>query len=72
MIVHERVEGVIRYNDGEFAEVETTGTEGVDQGLFLDTIQIHREDTDDTPEQFQRRFPVGMRLDVRTTTEFSA
>lgn len=72
MIVRETVEGVVQYNDGDFAEVDTTGTVGIDKGIFLDTIQIHREDTDDTPEEFQRRFPFGTRLDIQTTTEFTA
>jgi hypothetical protein len=37
----------------------------------LGTIQIHREDTSDTPEEFQHRFPVGMWLDIVTTTEIT-
>lgn len=66
-----RVKGRVEYNDGDFAEVETFGTEGIDEGLLLDTIQLHREDTDDTCEEFQKRLPVGMWLDISTTIEVS-
>jgi hypothetical protein len=71
MHTSERVEGVVEYNDGEFAEVRTYGIEGIENGLLLETIQVHREDTEDMPEEFQRRFPVGMRLDIVTSTEIT-
>ena len=45
MKVHKRLEGEVQYNDGQFAEVQTVGTEGLEQGLRLDTIQLHREDS---------------------------
>jgi len=38
---------------------------------LLGAIQIHREDTSDTSEEFQHRFPVGMWLDIVTTTEIT-
>jgi hypothetical protein len=38
---------------------------------LLGTIQIHREDTSDTSEEFEHRFPVGMWLDIVTTTEIT-
>jgi hypothetical protein len=41
------------------------------RNFFLDTIQAHREDTDDSPEEFQRRFPVGAWLDICTTIEIT-
>lgn len=72
MVVRKRVEGRIDYNDGEFAEVQAVGIEGIEQDLLLGTIQIHCEDTDDTPDEFQRRFPVGMWLDILTTTDITA
>jgi hypothetical protein len=71
MHTSERVEGVVEYNNGEFAEVRTYGVEGIEDGLLLETIQVHREDTEDMPEEFQRRFPVGMRLDIVTSTEIT-
>ena len=71
MVVRERVEGQVQYNDGEFAEIQTIGIEGIEKDLWLDTIQIHCRDTGNTPEEFQRRFPVGMRLGVLTTTEIT-
>ena len=58
-------------NDGSFAEVQTYGIEGIEKNLLLDTIQLHIEDTEDTPEQFQQRFPVGMTLSILTTTELT-
>ena len=72
MVVRKRVAGRIEYNDGEFAEVQTVGIEGIEEDLLLETIQIHREDTNDTPDEFQRRFPVGMWLDILTTTDITA
>jgi hypothetical protein len=69
MITSKRVEGLVEYNDGEFAEIQTVGIEGIEEDLLLETIQIHREDTQNTPKEFQQRFPVGMRLKILTTTE---
>jgi hypothetical protein len=71
MLTSKRVEGRIEYNDGEFAEVQTIGIEGIEKNLLLETIQIHREDTQDTPEEFRHRFPVGVRLGILTTTEIT-
>jgi hypothetical protein len=70
--VYKRIEGEIQYNDGQFAEVQTNGIEGIEKNLLLGTIQIHREDTDDTESEFEHRFPVGMWLDILTTTEIFA
>jgi hypothetical protein len=64
MLTSKRVEGEVEYNDGEFAEVLTFGIEGIDKDLLLETIQLHREDTADTPEEFQHRFAIGMRLGI--------
>jgi hypothetical protein len=72
MLTRKRVEGEVENNDGEFAEVPTYGIEGIEKGLHLETIQIHREDTDDTPQQFQKRFPVGTTLSILTITEITA
>jgi hypothetical protein len=69
MVVRKRVEGQIEYNDGEFAEIQTVGIEGIEEDLLLETIQLHRGDTHDTPEEFQHRFPVGVWLCILTTTE---
>ena len=72
MVLRKRVEGRIDYNDGEFAEVQTVGIEGIEQDLLLGTIQIHREDTNDTPDEFRRRFSLGMWLDILTITDITA
>jgi hypothetical protein len=69
LIVRKKVRGQVEYNDGEFAEIQTSGREGVEDDLLLETIQANREDTGDTPEEFQRRFPVGMWLEIAITTE---
>jgi hypothetical protein len=69
MLTSKQVEGQVEYNDGEFAEIQTIGIEGIEKSLLLETIQIHRGDTQDTPEEFRHRFPVGVRLAVLTTTE---
>lgn len=69
MVIRQRVEGEVEYNDGEIAEVQTFGIEGIDTDLLLETIQIHREDTNNTPEQFQSGFPVGTQLSIVMITE---
>ena len=71
MVISKKVKGEIDYNDGEFAEIQTSGIEGTEDDLLLDTFQIHRGDTSCSPEEFCRRFPVGMRLHVVTTTEIT-
>ena len=71
MVISKKVKDEIDYNDGEFAEVQTCGIEGIEKDLLLGAIQIHREDTSDTSEEFQPRFPVGMWLDIVTTTEIT-
>ena len=72
MHITKRAEGAVEYNDGEFAEVLTYGTEGVDKGIALETIQISREDTEEASGKFQCRFPVGSRLSIVTITEVNA
>ena len=71
VVVRKKVEGRVQYNDGEFVEVQTVGIEGIEKDLLLETIQIQCEDTNDTPDEFERRFPVGMWLDIFTTTYIS-
>jgi hypothetical protein len=45
------------------------GIVGIEKDLLLETIQVHRCDTDDSGEQFRDRYPVGSWLDIRTTIE---
>ena len=71
MITRNRVEGEVKFNDGELAEVLTYGIEGIEEDLLLDTIQIHCGDTEDTPEEFQQRFPAGTTLSILTITEIT-
>jgi hypothetical protein len=71
MFISKRVEGRVEYNNGEFAEVATIGVEGIEKGLWLDSIQISSCDTEETAEQFRDRFPVGARLCIQTTTEIT-
>ena len=54
MLISKRVEGEVNYNDGSFAEVLTFGTDGDEKGLELEAIQLHIEDTEDTPDEFQQ------------------
>ena len=69
MFTSKRVEGQVEYNNGEFAEVVTIGVEGIEKGLWLDTIHIDSCDTKDTADQFRDRFPVGASLCIQTTIE---
>jgi hypothetical protein len=72
LITRKKVEGMVSYNDGCFAEVKISGIEGIEKGLFLSTMQIHAQDTADTCEGFWQRFPVGMWLDICTITEVTS
>ena len=72
LVVRKRVDGEIKYNDGEFAEVQPVGIEETEKVCLLKTIPIRREDTNDTPEEFQRRFPIGTRVNIHTTTDITA
>lgn len=49
MLTRKRVEGKVESNNGEFADVLTFGIEGIEKNLLLETIQLHIEDTEDTP-----------------------
>src|SRR5262249_30357002 len=40
VIVTKKVVGEVEYNDAEFAEVRTIGIEGIENGLWLGTMQI--------------------------------
>ncbi len=71
MVIRKRVEGEVQYNDGEFAEILTIGLEGNEEGLLLETFQIHQSDTENTPEEFRQRFPVGTTLSILTITEIT-
>jgi hypothetical protein len=72
IIVRKQTEGEVQYNDGEFAEIQTSGIDGIEKDLLLDTIQIDRDDTGDTPEVFKRKLEVGMWFDITTETVFTA
>ena len=61
--------GEVLYNDGDFAEIQTIGTEGIERDLLLETVQIHRSDTGDAASDFQRWFKIGTRLHIATTIE---
>jgi hypothetical protein len=63
------VRGQVQHNDGEFAEVQMVGIEGIEENLLGEIIQIHRCDTKGSPQEFGRQFPVGTWLDISTTTE---
>jgi hypothetical protein len=68
IIVRKQTEGEVQYNDGEFAEIQTSGIDGIEKDLLLDTIQIDRDETGDSPEAFRRKLEVGMWLDIATQT----
>jgi hypothetical protein len=71
MTICKRVGGVVTNNNGEFAAVDMFGIEGIEEGFFLDTMQIHCCDSEDASEKFQQRFPVGMELRICATFEIS-
>jgi hypothetical protein len=67
-VIHKKVEGQVLYNDGEFTEIQTNGIEGMEDSLRLETIQTHREDTNDTPEEFVRRTLFLLKVGEAATT----
>jgi hypothetical protein len=69
MVNTRKVMGEVVYNNGEFAEIETFGVDGIETGLILETIQISRDDTNDGTKEFRRKFRVGVLLDITTTVE---
>jgi len=69
IIFRKQVHGEVEFNDGEFAEIQTVGIEGIEKDLLLQTIQVHRGDTGYSCEQFQRKVPVGSWLKICTTIE---
>jgi hypothetical protein len=69
IVSQKRVHGEVESNDGEFAEIQTVGIDGIEKDLLLETIQVHRGDTSYSCEQFQDKFPVGSWLDICTTIE---
>jgi hypothetical protein len=64
-----RVHGEVEFNDGEFAEIQTVGIEASETDLLLESIQVHREDTGYSCEQFRDKLPVGSWVDICTTIE---
>ena len=43
MIITKKVAGEVDLNNGEFAEVQTIGVEGIEKNLWLDTFLDSRE-----------------------------
>jgi hypothetical protein len=72
IISQKRVHGEVEYNDGEFAEIQTVGIDGMEKDLLLEAMQVHGEDTNYSCEHFQQKLPVGSWLDICTTIEVTA
>jgi hypothetical protein len=66
IINRQQIEGEVQSNDGDVAEIQTNGIEGIEEDLLLDTIEIVRDETKETPEQFQRTLQIGMWVDIIT------
>jgi hypothetical protein len=71
LICRKQVNGEVELNDGEFADIQTVGIEGIEKDLLLQTIQVHRGDTGYSCEQFQEELPVGSWLKICTTIEMT-
>jgi hypothetical protein len=69
IISQKRVQGKVECNDGEFAEIQTVGIEGIEKDLLLETIQKHRDDRLYSRAQFQGKLLVGSWLEICTTIE---
>jgi hypothetical protein len=71
IVSQKRVRGEVECNDGEFAEIQTVGIEGGEKDLLLETIQVHREDTSYSCDQFRDKLPAESWLDICTTVEIT-
>jgi len=69
MVIRKKVKGVVEFNDGDFAEVQTVGIEGIEKNLLLWKIQLHRENTNDSRPEFQHSFAVDTWVDIWSTIE---
>jgi hypothetical protein len=69
LVSRKHVHGEVEFNDGEFAEIQTVGIDGIEKDLLLQTIQVHRDDSNYSCEQFQHELPVGSWLTICTTIE---
>jgi hypothetical protein len=69
IVSQKRVRGEVEYNDGEFAEIQTVGIEASEKDLLLETIQVHREDTNFSCEQLQDKLPLASWVNICTTIE---
>jgi hypothetical protein len=72
MVITKEVEGEVDSNDGEFAEINTIGIEGIEDGLWLGTMQIRRVNMEDTWEEFLHRLPVRLLLGQIDSTSRSS
>jgi hypothetical protein len=45
IVSQKRVHGEVESNEGEVAEIQTVGVDGIEKDLLLETIQLHRGDT---------------------------
>jgi hypothetical protein len=70
-VIRKKLRGQVQHNDGEFAEVQLVGIEGVEENLLGEIIQIHRCETENNSMEFGRQFPVGIWLDIMTATEIT-
>jgi hypothetical protein len=57
--------------DGQFAEVQTSGIEGIEKDLWLGTLRSTAKTHAIRRKNFGVGFRLGMRLDVVTTTEIA-
>lgn len=71
MTIHKKLAGKIQHNDGDCAEIQVVGRQGIDRDLLLDRFQVDRADTTDTSEEFLQRFPIGLWLDITSITEIT-
>lgn len=67
-MITKNIECEVKCNDGELAEVKIIRNEALEKDL-LGTLQIHREDTVATPDEFRQIFPVGVQFEIVTTIE---
>jgi hypothetical protein len=70
--IRDSAEGDVELNDGEFAKIQTDGIYGLEEGVLFLTLEIQRDETRYTPDEFELRFPAGSSVKIQFTTKITA
>ena len=71
VIVRQIFDVEVRFNNGDWADIPMNPIYVNDGGIACLTLEIERDHTECTTDEFQRRFPVGAHVNIRTTIEIN-